>query len=202
MLRLLVAIFFLSSWGLAQQYGLPASDQTNGCTTETGNANGEAWDELDEGFGSGRGTGSGPDDATTMWASAAKTICAITMPTNSLTDPSSSSGHILRIRSRKDVAAGIQYDSSTRLYEGATCATEIVRNTALVDMSATWATGTYTLSAGEANSITDYTNLCAFVNLIPVGGGASRVGQTSAAEVEVPSAGAPSAARRRIIVTD
>jgi hypothetical protein len=48
------------------QYGLPIADISLGDSGQcAGNSDGLAYNEFDEGFGAGRGSGSGPDDFTT-----------------------------------------------------------------------------------------------------------------------------------------
>lgn len=78
-------------------------------------------------------------------------------------DPISATGHIVRYRYRKDVAAGDQIDLTVELRQdyvnegdqGTLIHQEVHTN---LDGSG-WTDGTFTLSAGEANAITDYASL-------------------------------------------
>ena len=74
----------------------------------------------------------------------------------SLTDPVSSTGHIMRWRRRKQPASGsAQINLTVRLLQGGT---QIVSR-ADTDIPGTFTDSSYTLSAGEADAITDYTDL-------------------------------------------
>lgn len=73
----------------------------------------------------------------------------------SVTDPASSTGHIMRWRRRKQPPGGATINLTVRLLQGVTQITSQADNglpTSFTDTS-------YTLSAGEADSITDYTDL-------------------------------------------
>jgi hypothetical protein len=73
-----------------------------------------------------------------------------------VTDPVSSTGHIMRWRRRKQPASGSDDVTLTvRLLEGTTQITS--QSDATIPGSFT--DTSYTLSAGEANAITDYSNL-------------------------------------------
>ena len=170
------------------QYALPISDDfSQGASEGAGNANGVAWDELDEGFGAGRGSGSGPDDATTYWildpdvAPNAQILANL----SGVTDPNSSDSHIVRTRNRKSAAAGQQHDVLLRLRQGGT---DIVNSANMPNISEVWQTRTITLTAAQADSITDYSNLKIASIFNQVGGGADRNGNESAYEFECPDA--------------
>ena len=86
-------------------------------------------------------------------------VCKLT----SVEDPLSASGHTVRYRYCKDAAGGAQINLTIELRQGyvdegtqgtliATCAT-------LTDISESWTSGSYNLTTGEANSITDYSSL-------------------------------------------
>jgi len=72
-----------------------------------------------------------------------------------VTDPVSSTGHIMRWRRQAPVAGGSQINLTVRLMMGVTQITSQA-DTAL---PATFTTTTYTLSGAEADAITDYTDL-------------------------------------------
>jgi len=73
-----------------------------------------------------------------------------------VTDPVSSTGHVMRWRRRKQPASGsAQINLTVRLVEGTT---QIVSRSD-TDIPGSFTDTSYTLSAGEADSITDYSNL-------------------------------------------
>lgn len=74
----------------------------------------------------------------------------------SVTDPVSSSGHVMRWRRRKQPASGsAQINLTVRLMQGTTQIT----SQSDTNIPGTFTDTSYTLSAGEADSITDYSNL-------------------------------------------
>jgi hypothetical protein len=75
---------------------------------------------------------------------------------SSVDDPSSSSNHVLRARAKR-LSGGAT--GTAVLYEGAT-----PRATLTLTLDAGYVTATYTLTTGEADSISDYTNLSIRLN--------------------------------------
>lgn len=82
--------------------------------------------------------------------------------TTTLEDPVSNANHIIRWRRQKSASGGGQIDLTITLNEGYTnegspgtqrCTTSDT------DIPAAWASTSYTLSSGEADAITDYTDL-------------------------------------------
>lgn len=77
-------------------------------------------------------------------------------------DPLSSSGHVVRYRYAKSAAGGATVGLLVELREGyvseGTPGT-LIASATHADISETITAGTFTLSAGEANSITDYSDL-------------------------------------------
>lgn len=131
------------------------------------------WSRVDE---------AAADDGDLIESAATPSNSTCEVALSDLSDPSSSSGHIIRARRRKSGIATTGWTLAVRLKEGAT-----TRATLSTDANSdTFATASYTLSAAEADSITDYTNL----RLEFVANGAvllDRV-QVSWAEFEVPNA--------------
>lgn len=73
-----------------------------------------------------------------------------------MTDPQSSTGHIIRWRRRKQPASGSNdVNLTVRLLQGSTQITSQADNT----IPSTFTDASYTLSTAEADSITDYSNL-------------------------------------------
>lgn len=74
----------------------------------------------------------------------------------SVTDPLSSSGHIMRWRRRKQPASGsAQIDLTVRLMQGTTQ----IKSVADTNIPGTFTDTSATLSAGEADAITNYADL-------------------------------------------
>lgn len=97
----------------------------------------------------------------------------------SLTDPAVSTGHILRVRLQGTGSGGPER-LMIQLFEGAT---QRAASPNLTSRGA-WDTQTYTLTAGEADSITDYTNLS--IKLVSSNLGATEDMWARSAEFEVP----------------
>jgi hypothetical protein len=104
---------------------------------------------------------------------------------NQVTDPQSSSGHVIRFRYSKDASAGKQIDMTLQIGDSTT-ADCLSPGPTFTDVSSTWTEYSYTLSASEADCITDYSTLQVKVSATGVGGGQARAGRTSWLEFEVP----------------
>lgn len=145
------------------QYALPSEDTNNpgSYTTDSGGST-NLYQRIDEGFGSGRGSGSGPDDTDYIQSPSAPSSAVYVTKYSTLEDPASSSGHIFRNRYSKSASGGAQIDMVFQLREGYTNegspGTLIVQRS-FTNISNTPTTDAYTLSGGEADSITDYANL-------------------------------------------
>ncbi|HSR50921.1 MAG TPA: hypothetical protein VLV83_08830, partial [Acidobacteriota bacterium] len=74
-------------------------------------------------------------------------------------DPASSTGHILRARWNKDAAGGHSIDAVLELWQGTPGTGTLIATLSVTAISETEQTSEYTLSAGEADSITDYAAL-------------------------------------------
>lgn len=81
---------------------------------------------------------------------------------SSVEDPLSSSGHVVRYRYQKEAAGGAQIDLTVQLRQGyvneGTPGT-LIASATVTDMGTGWTTGSFTLSAGEADAITNYASL-------------------------------------------
>ena len=110
---------------------------------------------------------------------------------SNVTDPASSTGHIVRYRLAKVNNGALNNTGNAvtvdvGLYQGAT----LIHAATGISVSSTWTAGSFTLSAAEANAITDYTDLRIRVTDSSNGGSPSgrRAGAISWAELEVPDA--------------
>jgi len=82
-------------------------------------------------------------------------------------DPALSTGHELRVRYAKSASGGAQIDITAELREGYVnegSQGTLIKQRVYSDVSDSFTTDDYTLSAGEADSITDYTDL--FLRLV------------------------------------
>ena len=105
------------------------------------------------------------------------TTCELGLTT--VTDPAVSTGHILRVRLQGTGSGGPER-LVIQLFEGAT---QRAASPALVNRGS-WSTQTYTLTAGEADSITDYSDLR--IKLISSNLAATEDMWARLAELEVP----------------
>lgn len=101
---------------------------------------------------------------------------------SNVTDPASSTGHIIRVRHR--LSAEIVGTVEVRLYQGATLKATFMLNS----FATTFSTESYTLSGTEADSITDYTDLKFYFSIVADSGDENITWDISWAEFEVPAA--------------
>jgi hypothetical protein len=121
------------------QYARPIADILVGSWGTT-----PLWDKLDE---------VAPDDATTQVQSANRpTNDTFEVRLSSVTDPQSSSGHVVRIR----MYGNTSHTWSAYLYQGATLIKTLVSGAV---PPSSYITNSYMLTAGEADSITNYADL-------------------------------------------
>ena len=159
------------------QFGRPISDVTN--TLFTG-----GWAALDE------VTASDTDFANTADNVTGQLEVALTA---SLSDPAVATGHIVRVRLAKadtgvpPSTTGNTQNMTVTLYQGATLIATVYASAAV----GAWTQTNYTLTAGEANSITNYTDLRVRIDSPASGGGPSgnrRGGAVSWVVLELPDA--------------
>ena len=103
-----------------------------------------------------------PDDTDYIKSPLAPSNAAYVTKLSSVEDPQSSTGHILRYRYSKNAAGGAQIDLTVQLRQGyvnETTQGTLIAQVVLTNISETFTTGTYTLSAAEADSITNYADL-------------------------------------------
>lgn len=109
---------------------------------------------------------------------------------SAVTDPSVHTGHIVRYRYRKSAASGVKITLQVTLYQSGVGAIEAGPSHS--NIAETWTDGSFTVSEANAANITDYSKLYLRVYATKSAGGASRNGQVSWTEVEVPDAGGAS----------
>jgi len=136
------------------QFGRPSVDTYIGGYKDQADGTTNIWNSIDE------VSYSDADYIKSVLApAAAPYACKLT----TVEDPLSSSGHTVRYRYCKDAAGGAQIDLTVQLRQGyvnegtpgtliATCGTH-------TNISESWTAGSYNLSSGEADSITNYADL-------------------------------------------
>lgn len=129
------------------QFARPSADTVRTGWTEDDGTTDTLWEEINESSASDSDfiktpTPPGSNEYETLLTS--------------VTDPLSSSGHVMRWRRRKQPASGsADINLTVRLMEGTTQIVSRADNT----IPGSFTDTSYTLSAGEADSITDYANL-------------------------------------------
>lgn len=104
-----------------------------------------------------------PDDADFIRSPTSPASAVYVARLSDVTDPVSSTGHIIRMRTSTDLAAQEVLDFTQQLRM--TYVSEASQGTLIASQarngvsSTTWTTSAYTLSAAEADAITDYTAL-------------------------------------------
>ncbi len=145
-----------------------------------GDADGNAWDELDEGVV----CGGSPDDSTTYWLTTNEASNFLDINITVLTDPLSSTGHTVRVRVRKNTSGGRQLDLVYALLDPDVIFSEDFST----NIPNIWQTHSHALSGAETDSINGYATLATRVQILETGGGSPRVGWCSATEFECPDA--------------
>jgi hypothetical protein len=134
------AIAVFKGVGAATQSAVPTSDITT--TNWTSSLGGSLYAAIDE--------ASPGSDTDYIYTDTAASYAEVKY--GSLTDPASSSGHIVKVRILGDGTSGIKFE----LRQGSS--TSIASKT--VDPApSTWTADSFTLTSGEADSISDYTDL-------------------------------------------
>jgi len=137
------------------QYARPDADTTLGNYQEDDGTTTDIFDQIDE---------VSADDADYIRSPASPSSEVYVCRLSDVTDPVSSSGHTMRMRTATDVASGgetldfTQQLRMTYVNEGSqgTLIASQARNSVT---GTTWTTSTYNLSGAEADAITDYTAL-------------------------------------------
>jgi hypothetical protein len=141
------------------QYATPDADIVDGTWLDEAASNVNLYDGIVPGTPGSIGAG---DDATYIESVLNPSAAACAFGLSNISDPVASTGHIIRWRRGKDTAGGGQIDLTVQLRQG--YVSEVTQGTQITsqadnNLSDTIATTSYTLSAGEADSITDYTDL-------------------------------------------
>lgn len=136
------------------QYARPDQDTSIGTYTDNAGGTTNIFQAIDE---------SSANDSDFIRSVTTPSTAPYACRLSDVTDPVSSSGHIIRMRTSCDQDAQETLDFVQQLRQGYTNegspGTLIASQTRSGVNSTTWTTSTYTLSGGEADAITDYTAL-------------------------------------------
>ena len=132
---------FTNYEGVEFQYLRPSADSAAGSWTVT-----PLYQKLDE-------TPYDDGDYITSPANPQAASCKIKVQSG--LDPAMSTGHVVRYRYQKNASGGQALSLTVRLMQGNTVIASNTHN----NVANGFSQGSFTLSAGEANSITDYTDL-------------------------------------------
>lgn len=128
------------------QFARPASDSATGSWSST-----PLWSKIDEGS---------PGDDTTITSDNNTSPDNADFTINSVTDPESSSSHVLRAAWNKDSSGGHSINAVLELYQGDPAgAGSLIATLSVTGIGATEQEDSYTLNGTEADNITDYSDL-------------------------------------------
>lgn len=141
------------------QYSTPSADIVDGNWVDHGSSNVDMYLDIVPGTPGSIGSG---DDTTYIESPANPSSEACAFDLSTVSDPVSSSSHVMRWRRAKDAASGGQIDLTLELRQGyvseGTSGT-LINSYSDTNLSETFATTSDTLTGGEADTITDYSDL-------------------------------------------
>jgi hypothetical protein len=135
------------------QFARPDADLVDGAWIKSTGGNVDMYTMIDEAVA---------DDTDYIESEVGPSASACGINLSDVSDPLSATGHVVRYRYKKDAAGGAQIDITVQLRQGyvdeGTQGT-LIHSEVHTDVAETWTAGTFTLTAGEANSISDYNDL-------------------------------------------
>ena len=166
----------------AAQFARPDSDASIGSWTGSPvNTVGNRWQNIDE---------TSASDSDFVRSQNDPSNSAAEFGLSNVTDPLLSSGHIVRYRYRKGETGGGQpgtVNITVELRQGTTVIASQTHNNA----GTSFADGSFTLTSGQADGITDYTDLRLRFSANKSAGARTSWGEISWAELETPNVAAP-----------
>ncbi len=135
------------------QYARPSADTYIGGYKDQADGTTNIYQALDE---------TSASDADYVKSADAPASAPYVTKLSTVEDPVSSSGHVVRYRYAKNSAGGAQIDLTVQLRQGYVnegSPGTLIKEWAHTNISETFTTQAQTLSAGEADSITDYSSL-------------------------------------------
>lgn len=139
------------------QYATPSADQTDGNWVDQGASNVDMYLDIVPGTPGSIGAG---DDTTYITSEANPSASACEFDLSTIEDPASSTGHIMRWRRQKSATGGGVINMTVELRQGSTGGNgTLINSFADNTLPDAFATTTDTLTGGEADTITDYSDL-------------------------------------------
>lgn len=135
------------------QFGRPSTDTVNESYTDQSGGTTNIFGTIDEVTAS---------DADFIQSALAPTADIFATRLTNLEDPVSSTGHIVRYRYQKNASGGAQIDLVVQLRQGYVSEASqgtLIASATVTNIANGWVTGAFTLSAAEADAVTDYTSL-------------------------------------------
>lgn len=135
------------------QFGRPSADTSIGTYTDQAGGTTNIYATMDE---------SAADDGDYIKSVTAPSSAPYVTKLTSVTDPASSTGHVVRVRCRNGVAGARAIDLTAQLRQGYTnegSPGTLIATLSQATVSGSFTTYSATLTGGEADSITDYGSL-------------------------------------------
>ena len=135
------------------QFGRPSADTSIGTYKDEADGTTNIYTHIDESVAS---------DTDYIKSVSAPSSAPYVTKLSTLEDPVSSSGHVVRYRYAKNTSGGAQIDLVVQLrqdYVSEGTPGTLIASNSHSNISNSFTDGTITLSGGEADNITDYTNL-------------------------------------------
>lgn len=168
------SIVIISTAAVTPQFARPDADTTVGVWTNEAAATTNLFASINEVTA---------NDTTFVQSDTSATSGEIYQTTlSNVTDPLTSSNHILRWRYAKSSSAGRTIAITLYLLQGAS----LIISRTFTNIGSTYVQDNYILTAAEANSITDYSDLNIRLSAFQSGSGGSRTGRVSWIEFQVP----------------
>jgi hypothetical protein len=135
------------------QLARPSADSSIGGYTDQSGGTTNIYTTIDE---------TSPNDADYIKSALAPSNAPYVTKLSSVEDPQNSTGHVVRYRYAKDASGGASINLTVQLRQGYTnegSPGTLIKEWTHSDISNSWTTAEQTLSGGEADSITDYSDL-------------------------------------------
>jgi len=135
------------------QFARPIADKVEGAWVKSTGGGTALYTMIDEAVA---------DDADFIQSelAPANSVCCVDL--SDVEDPQSSAGHVIRYRYRKDAAGGATIGVTVQLRQGYVNESSqgaLIHSEVHAAIGEGWTAGTFTLTAGEADAITDYADL-------------------------------------------
>ncbi len=135
------------------QFARPNADASIGAYEDELGGTSDIFNSIDE---------ASPNDSDFITSEFSPSSSPYVCGLSSVTDPLSSIGHVVRYRARKDPSTGAQIDLTVELREGYVnegSPGTLIATDSQVDLPTAFTTFSFALSGGEADAITDYSDL-------------------------------------------